>query len=107
MCIHKELRTPVFGWCPFKKSRRRSVVFEISVQKLNAVASNPGIARVGIVQTVIGLLIFSETLCGLPALKHRAELGMRHTQHIDGQKIAVCPSVQNTWAEFIRRRILI
>jgi hypothetical protein len=39
-------------------------------------ASNPGIARVGIVPTAIGLLIFSETLCSLTALKHRAELGM-------------------------------
>ena len=98
---HKVLRNAILSGGLFQKRLRRSIVFQVGIQKVQSIERNPGITRVGVIPSVIGYLIFRKALRILPALEHGTELRVCHAQHIHGEEIAMYPGVENVWTNFV------
>jgi hypothetical protein len=68
---HKVLRNAVLCRELFKKCLRRSIIFEVAIQEVQSIESNPGVTRVGVLPSVIGYLIFRKTLRRSPCVETR------------------------------------
>src|ERR1700730_2724217 len=98
---HKVLRNAIFSGGLFQKRLRRSVVFQVGIQKVQSIERNPGITRVGVLPFVVGYLILRKALRTLPALEHGTKLRVCHAQHIHGEEITMYPGVEDVWTNFV------